>query len=314
MVILYLINLLYTVIAGVQLNEKMLLIQNGLFFLISAFFYMGDFLDQKFNPKFLELVNFPPVIKTQIASAFNQNQRMILIFSLIFFPVLALGISFSIDLLSFFTDPVLFILGIPVGILLAIHMFRFYMLIFQSIYLVFKHRKMLVFNVSHEDGMGGSREVLALFFKQIYPIYFVIIIGGVGVIFVRVLFAEFWYPPFWGVIVLCAIIAFSGVFYFQVLLSIQMRKFKKQRVAKIRAELKDVSKKLKEPENLTPEAKLNTLIKSANLHAEKDAILEMKSFLINNELIKRLLIAIGGAVLSFVVSNLAEPFLVSIFR
>ena len=280
-----------------------------------SLYYMLSFIMNKWYPSMISVLHVPTKMKKNI------DNQMVNPWFIVISTVIVIG-AFS----TFFTIDreflVLLLPTIPMFILFVITFIVISWLVIENmafvlsgIYYVIYYRKGLMFIPNHEDGMGGSKAVLETFIKNIYLLFFVIIvtvtllfhfiIGGWGFFGILVPFPL--QMLMLGIIVLGISVIFLGIFIPQIVNYFEMNSFKKVRFEKLRKELKAFQPEIKKSINASSgDAYLAS--KMVVILLELEDIRRIKSILINTSMLKKIAISLIGFFISYAINLIFQNF------
>ena len=299
------------VIERVQLEFSTILLTIDIICLFITIYYLIYFIKFDLYPKFMEKINLPNKIKSEIDEKLF-DKKTIIIAGLIDFTIFTLFFIISYDYIIVLTKTlVFFIMTIVVFILLAVEILEAFLIAFSLIIKIIHYREEFTYTIGHEDNMGGSRGLIEIFYKNIYPLFLIIIIivailsqvtYGNIIIFNNLL--PFDVQLIGIVILITAItIVLLAISVTQVLNHQQMMRFKKKTISQIEKKIKKLQDKI-QTNNPDLKIRVEQLSQITILQFEKENVEKMKTVLITGSLIKKLVISFLGIIISYVFNSL----------
>ncbi|MFX0102940.1 MAG: hypothetical protein ACFFCS_25450, partial [Candidatus Hodarchaeota archaeon] len=298
----------YIIHEKIQISFTLVLILIDLYAAMIISYYTSYFLKYDFYPKFLECVNLPVKRKKE----FNNNlygKKSILIIVVTFPFVLSLGfVVYTFVAFNFLTNIIVYLIFFVIVIIVLLFFYDGLVLGVCGVIQAFRFSKYLEFDYKDEDNMGGSKKVLELYFKNIYPFFLLLIImlaiafqatmGSSTIWGFQVQSREFQLLFIFAVLMGIGIFCLA-LFYFHFITYRMMKRFKKKRRRDIKIESIKLLNRLQGDEILDNGAKNKIVIQVLSLNLEKECISDMKSVLINSSVIKKLVISFVGILISY---------------
>jgi len=294
-----------------HLELSTIILTIDVFCLFSAVYYVLYFMKTDLYPKMIQKIHLPQDIKKRMDEELF-NKKTLLIASIVVFTIFALFFILCYDYIIQITKTLFFfILTIGVFVFLAVEILEGFTIAFSLITKIIHHRKEFIYKIGHEDNMGGSKEILEVYYKNIYPLFLIIIIivamlaqvtYGNIIIFNNLL-------PFdvqlAGIFILFTAIAvvLIGIFLTQILNHLEMVKFKDKEISRIENSLKELHNKIQK-NNLDLKIRVEHLSQITLLQLEKENVVKMKTILISGSAIKKLIISLIGIIVSYTFNTL----------